>query len=60
MILREGLIVLGAFALFASGIAAYLAVFHGEATVKDVLSTAVAALLGFYAGRHLERRLARG
>jgi hypothetical protein len=29
-------------------------------TVKEVLSTAFAAMIGLYAGRYLERRLIRG
>ena len=60
MILREAFILVLALAAFASAVAAYLAVFHGSATVKEVLSTAFAALIGFYVGRYLERRLHRG
>ena len=60
MILRELLIFVAAFAMFASAVAAYLAVFHGAASLKEVLSTAFAALIGLYVGRYLERRLARG
>ncbi len=60
MIARELLIFIAAFAAFASAIAAYLAAFHGSVTAKEVLSTAFAAVIGLYAGRYLERRLARG
>ncbi len=60
MIARELFIFVAAFAAFASAIAAYLAAFHGSVTVKEVLSTAFAAVIGLYAGRYLERRLARG
>ena len=60
MIAREILIFLAAFAAFASAVAAYLMAFHGSVTVKEVLSTAFAAVVGLYAGRYLERRLARG
>lgn len=60
MILRELFIFVAAFALFASVVAAYLAAFHGEAPLKEILSTAFAAVVGLYAGRHLERRLIRG
>lgn len=58
--LREIFIFVAAFAAFASAVAAYLAVFHGEATVKDVLATAFAAVIGLYVGRFIERRLADG
>ena len=44
MILREIFIFIAAFAAFASAVAAYLAAFHGEATLKEVLSTAFAAV----------------
>lgn len=57
---RELFIFIAALAAFASAIAAYLAVFHGEVTVKEVLSTAIAAIIGLYVGRTLERRLIRG
>ncbi len=60
MILRELFIFVLALAGFASGVAAYLAVFHGAATVKDVLSIAAAATIGLYVGRYVERGLARG
>tara|TARA_E500000305_G_C3799859_1_gene133645 strand:- start:7 stop:192 length:186 start_codon:yes stop_codon:yes gene_type:complete len=60
VIARELFIFVAAFAAFASAIAAYLAAFHGSVTVKEVLSTAFAAVIGLYAGRYLERRLARG
>lgn len=58
--LRELLILVAALAGFASAVAAYLAIFHGEAEVKEVLSTAFAAVIGLYVGRALERRLVRG
>ena len=60
MILRELFIIVAAFATFASAVAAYLAVFHGEAPLKDILSTAFAAVIGLYVGRYIERRLAHG
>ena len=60
MILRELFIFVLALAGFASGVAAYLAVFHGAATVKDVLSITAAATIGLYVGRYVERGLARG
>lgn len=60
MIARELFIFIAAFAAFASAVAAYLVAFHGSLTVKEVLSTAFAAVIGLYAGRYLERRLARG
>ncbi len=60
MILREMFILVAAFAMFASAVAAYLAIVHGAASLKEILSTAFAAVIGLYAGRHLERRLIRG
>jgi uncharacterized membrane protein YfcA len=60
VIARELFILVLALAAFASAIAAYLAVFHGSVTAKEVLSTAFAAMIGLYAGRYLERRLIRG
>ncbi len=60
MILRELFIIVAAFAAFASAVAAYLAVFHGEAPLKEILSTAFAAVIGLYVGRYIERRLADG
>jgi uncharacterized membrane protein YfcA len=60
VILRELFIIVASFAMFASAVAAYLVVFHGEANLKDILSTAFAAVIGLYAGRYLERRLTRG
>lgn len=60
MILRELFILLAALAAFASAVAAYLAVFHGAASLKEVLSTAFAALIGLYVGRYLQARLANG
>ena len=60
MILRELFIFIAAFAAFASAIAAYLAAFHGEVTLKEVISTAFAAVIGLYVGRFIERRLADG
>ncbi|APE28838.1 hypothetical protein [Aurantiacibacter gangjinensis] len=60
MILREFFILVAAFAAFASAVAAYLAAFHGEAALKEILSTAFAAVIGLYVGRYIERRLIRG
>lgn len=60
MILRELFILVAAVAAFASAVAAYLAAFHGEVQLKEILSTAFAAVVGLYAGRYLERRLIRG
>lgn len=60
MILRELFIIIASFAMFASAVAAYSAVFHGEVSLKEVLSTAFAAVIGLYLGRYLERRLTRG
>ena len=60
MILREVFIFVAAFAAFASAVAAYLIAFHGEAPLKEILSTAFAAVIGLYAGRFIERRLADG
>lgn len=58
--LRELAIFVLAFAAFASAVAAYLAAFHAEASLKEVLATAFAAMIGLYVGRWLERRLIRG
>ena len=60
MILRELFIFVAALAAFASAVAAYLAAFHGQVTVKEVLSTAFAAIVGLYAGRFLQARLSNG
>ena len=60
MILRELFIFIAALAAFASAVAAYLAAFHGQVTVKEVLSTAFAAIVGLYAGRFLQARLSNG
>lgn len=60
MILRELFIIIAAFAAFASAVAAYSLAFHGTVSVKEVLSTAFAAVIGLYFGRYLERRLIRG
>ncbi len=60
MILRELFIIIAAFAMFASAVAAYSVAFHGEVSLKEVLSTAFAAVIGLYLGRYLERRLTRG
>ncbi len=57
MIWREIGIFALAFTAFASGVAAYLYAFHGEATPKDILSTGAAAVIGLYIGRYVERRL---
>ena len=58
--LRELAILVLVVAGFASAVAAYLAAFHGEVTIKEVVSTAFAATLGLYVGRYIERGLARG
>ena len=60
MILREVAIAVLSFAAFASAVAAYLFAFHGETPLKDVLSTAFAGMVGVFAGRWIERRMARG
>ena len=60
MIARELLILVASFAAFASAVAAYLLVFHGESSLKDIVSTAVAAVIGLYAGRYLQARLIHG
>lgn len=58
--LRELAIFVLALAGFASATGAYLAAFHGEAPIKEIVSTAFAATLGVYVGRYIERGLARG
>lgn len=58
--LREAFIFIAALAAFASAIAAYLAVFHGASSLKEILSTAGAAVIGFYAGRYLQKKLKHG
>lgn len=60
MIGREILIFIAAFAVFASAVAGYLIAFHGEVSLKEVLSTAFAAVFGLYTGRYLERKLSHG
>ncbi len=60
MIPRELFIFIAAFAAFASAVAAYLTVFHGAASLKEILSTAFAAVVGLYIGRYVERRLING
>lgn len=60
MIAREVMILAGALAGFISVVGVYLAVFHGEASLKETLSTAFAAIVGLYVGRALERKLSRG
>ena len=60
MILREFGIFVLAVAAFTSAVAAYLAAFHGEVSLKEVLSTAFTGVVGLYAGRYLERRLING
>ncbi|MBO6526128.1 hypothetical protein [Erythrobacter sp.] len=57
---RELFIFVAAFAAFASAVAAYLAAFHGEASLKEILSTAFAAVIGLYVGRYLQHRLING
>ena len=60
MILREIFIFIAAFAAFASAVAAYLLVFHGSSSLKEILSTAFAAVIGLYVGRYLQMRLTNG
>jgi hypothetical protein len=61
VILRELLIAVLAFSAFASAVAAYLFVFHpATASLKEVLSTAFAGMVGVFVGRWVERRMARG
>lgn len=60
MIGREIFIFIAAFAVFASAVAGYMAAFHGEVSLKEVLSNAFAAVVGMYGGRFLERKLSRG
>ena len=60
MILREILILVAALAAFSSAVAAYLLVFHGSSSLKEILSTAFAATIGLYVGRYLERKLRHG
>ncbi len=47
-------------AAFASAVAAYLLAFHGESSLKEILSTAFAAVIGLYLGRYLQHRLTHG
>ncbi|WBY15848.1 hypothetical protein PF049_09575 [Erythrobacteraceae bacterium WH01K] len=58
--LRELFIFVAAFAAFASAVAAYMLAFHGQSTLKEILSTACAAVIGLYAGRYLQHRLTHG
>ena len=60
MILREAFILVLALAAFASAVGGDLWVVHGWGTGKEGVCTAFAALIGFYVGRYLERRLHRG
>jgi len=60
VILREIFIFIAAFAAFASAVAAYLLVFHGSSSLKEILSTAFAAVIGLYVGRYLQMRLTNG
>ena len=60
MIAREIFIFIAAFAAFASAVAAYLLAFYGESSLKEILSTAFAAVIGLYVGRYVERRLING
>ncbi len=57
MIGREIFIFIAAIAVFASAVAGYMAAFHGEISLKEVLSNAFAAVIGLYSGRFLERKL---
>ncbi|WP_128892713.1 hypothetical protein [Erythrobacter sp. HKB08] len=58
--LREIFIFIAAFAAFASAVAAYLVAFHGQSSLKEILSTAFAAVIGLYVGRYLQHRLIHG
>ena len=60
MILREVIIFALAVVLFAVGVAGYLQAAHGEAPLKEILSTAFAAVIGLYVGRFVERRVING
>ncbi|MEP3224417.1 MAG: hypothetical protein ABJO01_00455 [Parasphingorhabdus sp.] len=60
MIGREIIILIGASILFASAVAGYLAAFHNDVSVKEVVSTAFAAVIGLYCGRFVERKLRHG
>jgi uncharacterized membrane protein YfcA len=60
VIWREIFIFVGAFAAFASAVSAYLVAFHGAFSLKEVLSTSFAAVIGLYVGRYIERRLSHG
>jgi uncharacterized membrane protein YfcA len=60
VILRELFVTILVFSAFASAVAAYLLVFHGASSLKEVLSTAFAGTAGVYLGRWIERRLSRG
>ncbi len=58
--LREVFIFIAAFAAFASGIAVYLLAAHGMSSMKEIVSTAIAALIGLYIGRYIQNRLDNG
>jgi hypothetical protein len=60
VILREVFIAVLVFSAFASAVAAYLLIFHGTSSMKEILSTGFAGTAGTYLGRWIERRLARG
>lgn len=60
MIWRELAILMAAMLGFGAAITGYLVVFHGAVLLKDVFSSGFAAIIGLYAGRYLERRLAHG
>ena len=60
MILRELLIFVLVVAGFCLSISAYLAVFHGGVSMKEMLSNAFAATFGVYVGRFIQRRLRHG
>ena len=60
MIAREIFIFIAVFAAFSSAVAAYLLAFHGESSLKEILSTAFAAVIGLYLGRYLQHRLTHG
>lgn len=60
MIAREIIILVGVLVGFAASVGAYLTRFHGEAGIKEVLSTTFAATMGMYVGRIIERSFNRG
>jgi hypothetical protein len=57
---RELLIFVLAVGAFSSGVAAYLFVFHGEASMKEIRASTAAAMIGMYFGRFVQKGLTRG